>query len=217
MAQTGIVLPQSFYDRPVVVVAKDLVGCILQHRLADGSVLAGRIVETEAYRHDDPASHAYRGPTARNTAMFGPAGHAYVYVIYGIHHCFNVVCGAPGVPDAVLVRALEPTDGMVTMWQNRFGSAGRSPDGRPGRFTERGARRARKVADLTSGPGKLCQALGIQKADIDRSSLQSGPLTIHQAADPPASVLASRRIGISRAPERLWRFSEKGNPFVSRK
>lgn len=201
----GLPFPQSFYDRDVVTVARELIGCVLRRGTEDGTILAGRIVETEAYRHDDPASHAYAGRSERNASMFGPAGHAYVYLIYGMYDCFNVVCGPPGTADAVLIRALEPTDGISSMWENRFGSGGSPPD------------RKRALTDLTSGPGKLCRALQITRSGIDGSSLESGPVTICAAPSPVGPIIATRRIGISRAADRELRFLESGNPFVSRR
>ena len=209
----GSPLPQSFYDREVVTVARELIGCVLRRRMGDGTILAGRIVETEAYRHDDPASHAYTGRSERNTAMFGPAGHAYVYLIYGMYDCFNVVCGPSGTPDAVLIRAIEPRDGLSVMWRNRFDSdlpdsSGRPPD------------KGRGLTTLTSGPGKLCRALRITRSGIDGSSLESGPVTIHappSGSSPTRQIIATRRIGISKAADKQWRFLESGNPFVSRR
>lgn len=114
-------LPASFYDRDVVTVARELIGCLLIRHTPEG-LLAGRIVETEAYREDEPASHSYGGPGSRNAPMFGPPAHAYVYLIYGMHECFNVVCGPAGRGDAVLIRALEPVAGIAQMWRNRYGT-----------------------------------------------------------------------------------------------
>ncbi|MBU8912826.1 MAG: DNA-3-methyladenine glycosylase [Spirochaetales bacterium] len=198
-------LSQSFYDRDVVTVAQELIGCVLRRGTEDGTVLAGRIVETEAYRHDDPASHAYTGRSERNASMFGPPGHAYVYLIYGMYDCFNVVCGPPDIAGAVLIRAVEPTDGISFMWQNRFGSGGRPADSK------------RSLTDLTSGPGKLCRALRITRSEIDGASLESGPVTIHPPPLLVGRIVAARRIGISRAVDREWRFLESENPFVSRR
>jgi len=157
------------------------------------------IVETEAYGGaDDPASHAHRGVTARNRVMFGPPGVAYVYFTYGMHHCFNVVCGPEGRAAAVLVRALEPVEGLDLMRRRRGGAA-------PG--------------ELTSGPGKLCIALGIDRrldaADLlgDRIWLEAGRRIA------PSAIAAGPRVGIDYAEEwvgRPWRFWLRGNPFVSR-
>ena len=207
----GLPLPRSFYDRDVITVARELIGCVLRHRMEDGTVLAGKIVETEAYRHDDPASHAYTGRSERNASMFGPAGHAYVYLIYGMYDCFNVVCGPSGTAAAVLIRALEPSDGTSVMWRNRFDSDPPASAGWP-------TNKRSVLTALTSGPGKLCRALCITRSRIDGSSLETGPVTIHAASStssPRREVIATRRIGISKAAEKEWRFLESGNPFVS--
>lgn len=193
-------LPREFYNRDVLVVARELIGCTLRRHWRDGSVSDGRIVETEAYRHDDPASHSFRGLSPRNASMFGPPGHAYVYLIYGVHHCFNVVCGPPGRADAVLIRAIEPRTGIQPLIANRSVSVGRPVD----------------IFSLASGPGKLCQALGITIPDVDGTSLCSGPVTIHQPRGPVPSIGTTRRIGISRATGHEWRFIENGSPFLSR-
>ena len=205
----GPPLNGSFYDREVVTVARELIGCVLRCRTEDGTVLAGRIVETEAYRQNDPASHAYAGRSERNASMFGPAGFAYVYLIYGMYDCFNVVCGPSGTADAVLIRALEPTEGIPAMWKNRFASdpgvsGGQPPDS------------DRSLTVLTSGPGKLCRALRITRSGMDGSSLESGPVTLHAASSPIGKIIATRRIGISKAVDKEWRFLESASPFVSR-
>ncbi len=160
---------------------------------------SGRIVEVEAYEAaDDPASHAYRGRTPRNGVMFGPAGHLYVYRSYGIHWCANIVCGPIGEAGAVLIRALEPLDGVEEMW----------PD-RP---------KARTSTDLASGPGKLCAALGIG-GEHDGVDLLAGDGPVRLLTGTPvepAGVVDGPRIGITRAVERPWRFAIAGNPHVSR-
>jgi DNA-3-methyladenine glycosylase len=186
-------LPAAFYDRDTVEVARDLLGRVLWHRSEDGDA-AGTIVETEAYGPDDPASHAFRGPTPRNAAMFGPPGHAYVYRIYGIHWCVNAVTAPVGVGEAVLIRALEPTIGHELM------------------------RRRRPVAasyTLCAGPSRLCQALGITGA-LDASSLVEGPLRIVGQPDRPIEVVAVPRIGVSRAAEWPARFCVVGSRCLSR-
>jgi DNA-3-methyladenine glycosylase len=181
-------LPRDFFARSVHEVAPELIGATL---LFEG--VGGRIVEVEAYDHEDPASHGYRGPTERNRAMFGPAGHAYVYRSYGVHWCLNLVCEGEGVASAVLVRALEPTHGLDFM------------------------RRRRSLDDprlLGAGPGRLCQALGIT-GDHDGLPLDEPPFEIRPGEE-PAAVAAGPRVGITRATERPWRYVEAGSRFLSR-
>lgn len=195
---TGSVLPRSFYARSAVVVAPALLGCLLVRRLA-GRRLAGRIVETEAYLGaEDAASHAYRGPTPRNRAMFGPPGHAYVYFIYGNHFCLNVVTGAVGEGQAVLIRALEPLEGIEVMQAQRRRTA---------------------VLELTNGPGKVCQALAVDRR-LDGHDLTLGETLWLEAGPSPAGpVLSGPRVGVRGDAEALtapWRFYLGGNPFVSR-
>jgi DNA-3-methyladenine glycosylase len=169
-------------------VAPDLIGVTL---LVDG--VGGRIVEVEAYDQEDPASHGYRGRTARNEAMFGPPGHAYVYRSYGVHWCLNLVCGAEGVPEAALIRALEPTHGIEQ---------------------QRRRRGATELRALCSGPGKLCQALGITR-EQDGLPLDRAPFRLEPRRDVPEIVTAPR-IGITRATELSWRYLEEASPFLSR-
>jgi DNA-3-methyladenine glycosylase len=180
---------RSFFARSVHEVAPDLIGVTL---LVDG--VGGRIVEVEAYDQEDPASHAYRGRTPRNESMFGPAGHAYVYRSYGIHWCLNLVCGAEGVPEAALVRALEPTAGLDE---------------------QRRRRGVEDVRALCSGPGKLCQALGITRAQ-DGLPLDRPPFRLRDRKEVPEIVTAPR-IGITRATELSWRYLEAGSVYVSRR
>lgn len=178
-------LPLNFFDRHPAEVARDLIGASL---LVDG--VGGVIVETEAYDRDDPASHAFRGPTARNAAMFGPAGHAYVYRSYGIHWCLNVVSRTGS---AVLLRALEPTAGIDIM---------------------RARRGVTEPRALCSGPGRLCQALAVTHA-LDGWTLARAPFML-TGRSAPLEVAVDRRIGITRGADTAWRFLAAGSAFVSR-
>jgi len=196
-------LHRAFFARPAPDVASDLIGCVLVSHVG-GSRVSGRIVETEAYGDDDPASHAYGGMTPRNASMFGPPGRAYVYRSYGVHWCFNVVTMPAGVGQAVLIRALEPIEGLSLMAQRRG----------------RGA-----AHDLCSGPGKLCAALAISGA-LDGIALTGRVLGIvppsHQCSASGQSVRAgvqvvcSPRIGISRGCDRFWRYTEPNSKYLSR-
>lgn len=188
-------LPATFYRRPTAAVAQDLLGCLLVRHLGR-QWLIGRIVEVEAYGGaDDPASHAFRGPTRRNRSMFGSAGRAYVYFTYGNHYCLNVVCEKNGVPGAVLIRALEPLCGLAKMARRR---------------------RVDRLRELCSGPGKICQALQIDRRE-DGIPLFRGALRLCSPLErKDQSVLRSPRIGISQAQTALLRFSLAGSPFLSR-
>lgn len=177
----------SFFTRPAPDVARDLIGVVL---MVDG--VGGPIVETEAYDHLDPASHSVRGPTPRNKAMFGPVAHAYVYRSYGVHWCLNLVCGLePG--SAVLVRALEPAVGLDTMLARRGVAS---------------------VELLCSGPGRLCQALGITAA-LDSRGLHQPPFDLCEGHRGPVST--GPRIGISKGVDTPWRFTLSGSRFLSRR
>jgi len=190
-------LPRAFYARGPRALARALLGRVLVHDDPSAGRLAGRILETEAYGGgDDPASHAHRGETPRNRVMFGPAGHAYVYFTYGMHHCFNVVCGAPGRAAAVLVRALEPLTGLEAMARRRG---------------------THEPLRLARGPGALAEALGLDRA-CDGADLTRGRLWI---ADLPARrdgrrVVRGPRVGIRLAAGRPWRYWLDGHPGVSR-
>jgi len=191
------VLARSFYERNTLTVAQDLLGKKLVRRLG-GLKLTGWIVETEAYRgSDDPASHAYRGMTRRNAVMFRGPGLAYVYIAFGVNYCLNVTTERVGKAGAVLIRAIEPVDGIDSMIENRPNSRG-------------------NLVSLTSGPGKLCQAMKITTALNGAGLLHDGELSIHASDWHPREIEATRRIGISKATRRLWRYHVKGNRFVSR-
>ncbi|HEY5142475.1 MAG TPA: DNA-3-methyladenine glycosylase [Solirubrobacteraceae bacterium] len=187
----AVVIDEAFFARGVVQVARDLVGCVVRH----GGV-AGRIVETEAYHSDEPASHSYAGRTARTAILFGPPGIAYVYRSYGIHALLNAVCEDEAAGAAVLIRALEPLEGLESM---------------------RARRGLQDGAALCSGPGKLTQALGVV-LEHNGTSLLRGPVRIEP---PPAALAAPRlvagpRIGITKATDLPWRFSQAGSRYVSK-
>jgi DNA-3-methyladenine glycosylase len=187
-------LASEFYERPVLEVARDLIGCTVAHR-----GVAGVVVETEAYHESEPACHAFVGLTPRTRTIFGPPGRAYVYLSYGIHAMLNAVCEREGVGAAVLIRALDPTAGLEEM-RARRGLAGRSGNDR----------------DLCSGPGKLTQALGIS-LEQNGSDLARGPIRIGPRTDGwlEPVVVEDTRVGITKAVDLPWRFSVAGNRYVS--
>ena len=189
-------LSADFYDRPVLEVARELIGCTVEHRGA-----AGVIVETEAYHESEPACHAFVGLTPRTSTLFGAPGRAYVYLSYGIHALLNAVCEPEGVGAAVLIRALAPTTGIEAM-RSRRGLA---------------AKGSRGDRDLCSGPGKLTQAFGISLAE-NGGDLRDGPIRIRprygEWLEP--EVIEGTRIGITRAVDLRWRFCAAGDPNVSR-
>jgi len=187
-------LNRKFYNRPTVQVAKELLGKYLVVQ-KDGYNLSGKIVETETYiGFKDPASHAYRGMTPRNMVMFGDPGYAYVYITYGMHHCLNLVTEKKGYPAAVLIRALDPTDGIGLMMKRR----------------ER-----QSLKDLTSGPAKLCQALNVDRK-LNGADLYSDVIYVEDREDEVQKIASSSRIGIKEGKEKRWRFYIKNSEFVSR-
>jgi len=184
----------GFLEAPADEVAPRLLGCELIREF-DGEQARVRIVEVEAYDQTDAASHSYRGRTPRTEVMFGPAGHLYVYFTYGMHYCMNIVTGPPGHGSAVLIRAVEPIAGTDLLAQNRAGKHG---------------------IELTNGPAKLCQALGIDKT-WNGHDMQQAPLQlIVLPALAPDLVVQTTRIGISQAKDVPWRFYIKGNEYVSK-
>lgn len=182
-----------FYDQPTLTIAKGLLGQLLVHESEEGKV-SGRIVETEAYLCDDPACHAFRGETPRNRTMFGLPGQAYVYFIYGMYYCFNVVTAPLGVGEAVLIRALEPVEGIPLMQKRR---------------------KTQEIRQLCNGPGKLAIALGIETSH-NGVDLTQGPLQIVEYPSPPFEIATTTRVGIRQAADQPLRFYIKGNPFVSK-
>jgi DNA-3-methyladenine glycosylase len=182
------VIGREFFARSVHEVAPDLIGVTF---LVGG--VGGRIVEAEAYHHEDPAAHGYRGRTERNATMFGPPGYAYVYRSYGIHWCVNFVCEPVGSASAVLIRALQPTHGIEVMRERRGLDDPRA---------------------LCSGPGKLCQALGITR-EHDGLPLDRPPFELHERTEEP-EIVQGPRIGISKAVDLPWRYAEAGSRYLSR-
>ena len=186
-------LSRAFFERETPKVARDLIGCRIV-RVVEGETLSGFIVETEAYRGArDPASHAYRGRTPRNEVMYGEAGHAYVYFVYGFHYCLNVTTEPVGRPGAVLIRAMEPEEGAQTMARNRGG---------------------RDVEHVADGPGKLTQALRIDRKLNGEDLVTSGRLFLNEGRA-ELHVAAGPRVGVRDGQNFRWRFYASDNPFVS--
>ena len=203
----------DFLENPSDVAAPLLLGCTLTRTITlndEKHKLVARIVETEAYDQDDPASHAFGGLSERNAAMFGPTGHLYVYVSYGMHHCCNVVCGPEGFGSGCLVRAVEPLEGVEVMRELR--EAGRAGKAQAGRVRKHPL----KLRDLTNGPGKVCAALGIDKT-LYGHDLTAEPLVLDFAPLLPGETIGrSPRVGISKNADAPKRFFIEGNEFVSR-
>jgi DNA-3-methyladenine glycosylase len=188
-------LPRKFYNRPTLKVAKELLGKYLVVQ-KNGTMLSGKIVETEAYiGFNDSASHAYRGITGRNKIMFGAPGYAYVYFTYGRYHCLNFVTERNGYPAAVLIRALEPEQGIGTMKRRR---------------------KTEVIENLASGPGKLCQALGIDRS-LCGTDLCSEVIYVEDRGGSAEKIFSANRIGVKEGKQKKWRFYIKDNRFVSRR
>jgi len=181
-------LRRSFFDRPVLDVAPELIGATLLFR-----GVGGVIVEVEAYHHTDPAAHSFNGQTPRNAVMFGPAGYAYVYRSYGIHWCLNFVCEREGSASAVLIRAIEPTEGIAAMKRRRG---------------------LQDLRALCSGPGKVCEALGISRTQ-NALALDAPPFQLF-ARTAPVRIIKGVRIGITKAVEKPWRYGLKDSKFLSK-
>jgi DNA-3-methyladenine glycosylase len=192
----GLVVPRAFYERETEIVAREMLGTVLECE-SDEGLASGIIVETEAYLGEhDLACHAAAGRTARTEALYGPPGTSYVYFIYGMYWCFNAVTRSEGLPSAVLVRALEPLDGLALMHKRRP--------------------RIRNEVELTNGPGKLCTALGID-GSMSGKSLQRKPLLIREGeAIPDDKIEVTTRIGITRCPDWPLRWIVRGNRYVSK-
>jgi len=200
-SKNKIILHQSFYARDTLTVAEHLLGQQLVHMDGENTT-TGRIVETEAYLQQDPAAHSFHGKTGSNSVLFGPPGHAHIFFIYGKHWCLNVVTGQKDQRGAVLLRALEPVDGIPVMQERRGTTA---------------------IRLLCSGPGRLTQALAIT-GEFNGAPLFSGPLLIRSTDSLPASghsaeaeIVQTTRIGISKAKDQPYRFYMKGNPHISRR
>lgn len=184
----------EFLNRPASIVAPELLGCILEREI-NGHVMRVKIVETEAYDETDAASHSFNGRTQRNDSMYSEPGHLYVYFTYGMHYCCNVVTEKEGVGSAVLIRAVEPLEGVEYMSELRNHVGG----------------------DLTNGPAKLCQALGIDKR-LNGHDLSKAPFKlILSSRDTPLQVMQTKRVGITRAKDVRWRFYIEDNKFVSKR
>ena len=194
-------LEKDFYQQDALTVARELVGCYL-HRKVEDSELVARVVETEAYLGpEDKASHAYNNKrTERTEIMFEPGGYVYVYLIYGLHHCFNIVCGPKDSPEAVFIRAVEPINGLETMKENRDIKSSR-------------------IEELSNGPGKLTQALDIDKSFNGYDLIEGDRLYIREDNNKEnLEIVADKRVNIDYAKEykdKPWRFYIKGNSFVS--
>ena len=184
-----------FQNYNTLTLAQKLLGCVLVHDAPEGKT-AGIIVETEAYLTDDPACHAYRRKTTRNAAMFGPAGTVYVYQIYGLHYCVNIVSGSEGVGEAVLIRALQPTEGIKLMQQRRG---------------------VESLNKLTSGPANLVKAMEISIVAHNGANLEKGKLYITEPLITNFDIIQTTRIGITQGADLPYRFYIKHNPFVSKK
>ncbi len=187
-------LPREFYLRDTIEVARSILGKVIVHRTPE-TLIAGRIVEAEAYTSNDPSCHACRGMTKRNAQMFGEPGHAYIYFTYGMYYCLNAVTAPEGVAEAVLIRAAEPLQGIDLMVRNRGTDV---------------------LTNLASGPGKLCMAFGLEKSQ-NGLDLTGSDLMIVDDGFVPSEIVTATRIGIRLATDYPWRFYVKGNPHVSRR
>ena len=195
-------LKKSFYQRELLTVAKGLLGKILVKSIGK-EILAGEIVEVEAYHGDiDQAAHSYTGITKRNEIMFEPGGYLYVYFTYGAHHCCNVVTGKKGQGTAVLIRAVEPVEGIDSMIKNRFG---------------RKLNNDKEIFNLTSGPGKVCQAFRIDRSDSGTDLTGNEIFILEGEKIRSKDIGISKRVGITRSVDLPWRFFINNNPYLSRR
>ena len=195
-------LKKSFYQRELLIIARELLGKVLV-KSSDKEILAGKIVEVEAYHGDiDEAAHSYGGITKRNEIMFEAGGYLYVYFTYGAHHCCNVVTGKKGQGTAILIRAVEPFIGLERMIENRFGRKLKSD---------------KEIFNLTSGPGKVCQAFGIDRTHSGTDLTGKEIFILDGEKIKSKEIGISKRIGITRSVDLQWRFFIKNNPYLSRK
>jgi DNA-3-methyladenine glycosylase len=199
-------LSRSFYLRPTLQVAQELLGKYFIRRIGK-NLLIGKIVEVEAYRSNDPASHSFRGKTNRNSVMFCEGGHLYVYFTYGMHFCANIVTGRKGIGEAVLIRAVEPLVGFEMMKTNRYGSI---------KSLNLKSLNRKSLINLTNGPAKFCEAFGIARQDNGMDLIDSEIRITNGESIPSKFIKRSSRIGIQQGVEKKWRFFIKGNPWVSK-
>ena len=201
-------LPREFFLQPTLAAARALLGQTLVRRFEDGDIATGRIVETEAYRTDDPACHAFRGETKRTKTMFGPAGHAYIHMNYGLHYCLNAVTSPVGCAEAVLIRAVEPLAGLERLHRNYFG------DGVPPFDADLPIDKR-----LGAGPGRLTKAFGIGPGleGTDLTDVSSGVYLAVGEGVADAEVVTTTRIGITKGAELPWRFYVAASRFISRR
>lgn len=201
-----IPLPRAFFLTPTLEAARNLLGAVLVRRFDDGEIATGRIVETEAYTTEDPACHAFRGPTPRTRTMFGPPGHAYIHLNYGIHWCLNAVMQPEGTAEAVLIRAIEPGENASRLWENYFGSDA----------TEEVAANEKR---LGAGPGRLTRAFAIGPA-LEGTDLTDAKSSIWLARGDTvrdSEVVTTTRIGITKGADFPWRFYVAGSRFISKR
>jgi DNA-3-methyladenine glycosylase len=198
-------LPRTFYTQRTLTVAKELLGKIFIRKV-NGKILSGMIVETEAYLYNDPASHAFRGLTERNKPMFNIGGFLYVYFTYGMHYCANVVTFTEGIGEAVLIRAVDPIDGIDTMMKNRFKDIEKSDFGN-----------THLHQNLTNGPAKFAQAFSLTKSENGIDLCNKDIFIIDGDVIQKSRIIPTTRVGISTATEKKWRFYIEGNKWVSKK
>jgi len=203
-------LSRSFYTQRTLIVAKELLGKIFV-RKSGKKILSGKIVEVEAYLHNDPACHAFRGMTERNKVMFNEGGYLYVYFTYGMHFCANIVTYKEGIGEAVLIRAVEPIEGIEVMMRNRF------PDDRDLHTDVRHLKGVRHLYTLTNGPAKFAQAFGVGREESGIDLLGNEIYLLNTKPIPKSQIISTTRIGIKVGTEKKWRFYIKGNVWISKK